>query len=128
MANQSNNEKLYVVERRYCWHDCDTGCTREEVSRDMATWRATAAYLIFDAMVEETCSDSFSSTEYVVYAHSQEGRKARRQVRIEGFEGGFRVALEEGGVVKDAARYDKDYSDKDDLAIRIINLLDEEED
>lgn len=128
MANQSNGEKLYVVERRDSCYDCDTDSTREEVSRDVATWRATAAYLIFDAFVEDTGTDTFSSTEYVVYAHSQEGCKARRQVRIEGFDGGFRVVLEEGGVVKDTARFDKDYKDKDDLAIRIINLLDEEDD
>lgn len=124
MANQS--ETIYVIEERHVWHDCDTDSTREETVRDVATWRPMVAYLASEALDEDTGTES--STEYVIYRQPSDDREPLRVVRISSVSGGFELELEEEGELIDSARFDNNDCDKVDLAIRILNALDGDED
>lgn len=124
MANQS--ETIYVIEEREIWHDCDTATTHNETVRDVATRRPMVEYLASVALVEDKGTES--CTEYVVYRQPSNDCDSLRVVRISGFSGGFKLELEEEGELIDSARFDDDNCDKVDLAIKIINVLDGEED
>lgn len=124
MAKQS--ERFYVIEERNVWYDGYTACTHEETKRDVATWRPMVEYLVSTALVEDKGTEGF--TEYFVFRQTPFGRDPANLVKISGFDGGFRVAFLESGVVVENAQFDNDGCDKFDLAIKILNVLDDEED
>lgn len=123
MAKQS--ERFYVIEERNVWHDCDTAATHEKTVRDVATWRPMVEYLASTALVEDKGTEGF--TEYVVFRQTPFGRDPTSMVKIRGFVGGFCLDLEVEGAPIDSDYFDNDKCDKVDLAIRILNALDDEE-
>lgn len=125
MARQS--ERFYVIEERNVWHDCDTATTHEKAVRDVATRRPMVEYLASVALTEDKGTES--CTEYAVFRQSPNGCNSVSAVRISGFEGGFRLDLfDKEGTLVESTRFDNDDCDKVDLAIRILNILDEEDD
>ena len=124
MARQS--EGFYVIEERNIWHDCDTVTVHEKTFRDVATWRPMVEYLASVALTEDKGTES--CTEYVVFRQSPFGRDPMSKVKICGFDGGFRVCFMKNGVIVESARFDNDGCDKVELAIYILNALDDEED
>ena len=125
MANQS--ETIYVIEERHVWHDCDTDSTREETVRDVATWRPMVEYLASVALNEDKGTES--CVEYVVFRQSPNGCNSVGAVKISGFDGGFRVhCFDKEGTLLESACFDNNDCDKVDLAIRILNALDGDED
>lgn len=124
MANQS--ETIYVIEERNVWHDCDTATTHEKTVRDVATWRPMVAYLASVALNEDMGTES--STDYYVHRQPSDDCGPLRVVRISGHSDGFRLDFLEGGVLVDSACFDNNDCDKVDLAIKILNALDGDDD
>ena len=92
---------------------------------DVATRRPMVEYLASVALKEDKGTES--CTEYFVYRQTPFGRDPMSKIRISGFDGGFRLDFVEGGILKESVRFDNDECDKVDLAIRILNVLDEED-